>query len=67
MRAELQLEVEPDDLLRFHLDRLGRRRLEARQLRLHDVGADGQRRDGVVAGVVGDRRCSRRSWPGWWR
>ena len=42
--AQFQLEVEADDLLRFHLDRLRRGRLEPRELRLDHVAPDGQRR-----------------------
>ena len=51
-RAHLHLEVEARDLLRLERDRLRARGLEARELGLHDVGSDGQRRDRVVAGVV---------------
>jgi hypothetical protein len=51
-RAELQLEVHPQDLFRLDADRPRRRGFEARQLRLEHVSPDRHRRDCVVARLV---------------
>jgi hypothetical protein len=53
--AKFQFEVEPHHLLGFHLNRLGRRRLEPGELRLDDVGADRKRGHRVAARLVRDR------------
>ena len=53
-RADLQLEVDPQNLLRFELNGLRRRRLEPGKLRLDHVRPNRERRHGVVAGFVGD-------------
>ena len=53
--TDRHLEVETGHLPRLERDGLGRGRPEPGQFGLEDVGADEDRGDGVVAGLIGDR------------